>query len=79
MRDERDQLIVELSDIIGAEPLERSNGLVDVEAGGIAVVIATSPTEIEVGIMDNGQMGLSIKKRAELYSLCKRRQNWGRW
>lgn len=61
MRDERDQLISELSLIIGAEVVDREHGLVDVEAAGIAVVISTSPTELEVGVMENGNLGISIK------------------
>lgn len=61
LRDERDQLITELSEIIGVSSYERENGVVDVEAGGIAVVIATRATEIETGIMDDGSLGLTIK------------------
>ncbi len=60
LRDERDQLITELSEIVGVEIVERDNGVFDVEAGGIAVVIGTSPTELEVGTTDDGSMGLSI-------------------
>jgi flagellar hook-associated protein FlgK len=61
LRDERDQLISDLSEIIGVSSYERENGVVDVEAGGIAVVIATRATEIETGIMDDGSLGLTIK------------------
>jgi flagellar hook-associated protein FlgK len=61
LRDERDQLISELSEIIGVSVIERDNGVVDVEAGGIAVVIATRATELESGIMDDGSLGLTIK------------------
>ncbi len=61
LRDERDQLITELSEIIGVSVFERDNGVVDVEAGGIAVVIATRATELETGIMDDGSLGLTVK------------------
>ncbi len=61
LRDERDQLISELSEIIGVNSYERDNGVVDIEAGGIAVVIATKATELESGIMDDGSLGLTIK------------------
>ncbi len=61
LQDERDQLITELSDIIGVDTLERDSGVVDVTAGGIAVVIATIPTEIEVGTTSDGSLGISIK------------------
>jgi len=61
LRDERDQLISELSEIVSVSVLERDNGVVDVEAGGIAVVIATRATELESGIMDDGSLGLTIK------------------
>jgi flagellar hook-associated protein 1 FlgK len=61
LRDQRDQLISQLSEIIGVSTVERDNGVVDVEAGGIAVVIATKATELESGITDDGSLGLSIK------------------
>lgn len=61
LRDERDQLITELSEIVGVNTYERDNGVMDVEAGGIAVVIATRPTEIEAGLTDDGSLGLTIK------------------
>jgi flagellar hook-associated protein 1 FlgK len=61
LRDERDQLISELSEIIGVSVVERDNGVIDVEAGGIAVVIGTMATELETGIMDDGSLGLSVK------------------
>ncbi|MFA5423893.1 MAG: hypothetical protein WC374_08555, partial [Phycisphaerae bacterium] len=61
LRDERDQLITELSEIVGVNTYERDNGVVDVEAGGIAVVIATRATEIEAGVTDDGSLGLTIK------------------
>jgi flagellar hook-associated protein 1 FlgK len=60
LRDERDQLITELSKILGVEVVEREYGVVDVEAGGIAVVIGTSPTELEIGTTQDGSMGLGI-------------------
>lgn len=60
LRDERDQLVAELSEILEVEVVERSHGVVDVEAGGIAVVIGTNPNEIEVGTTQEGSMGLGI-------------------
>ncbi|MBN1796314.1 MAG: flagellar hook-associated protein FlgK [Sedimentisphaerales bacterium] len=61
LRDERDQLVTRLGEIIGVSVYQRDYGVIDVEAGGIAIIIGTSPTEIEVATTDSGRMGLSIK------------------
>jgi flagellar hook-associated protein 1 FlgK len=61
LRDQRDQLVSELSKIIGVKTVERGNGVVDVEAGGIAVVIGTRATDLEIGTTDDGSLGLTIK------------------
>lgn len=60
LRDERDQLVAELSAIVGVDIVERAYGVVDVEAGGVAVVIGTSATELEIGTTQDGSMGLGI-------------------
>ncbi|MFA5552995.1 MAG: flagellar hook-associated protein FlgK [Phycisphaerae bacterium] len=61
LRDHRDQLITQLSEIIGVQTIERRNGVVDVEAGGIAVVIGTSYSSLEAGIMEEGGLGITIQ------------------
>jgi len=60
LRDQRDQCITELSELIGVETLAREYGVVDVTAGGISVVTGTSVTELEVGLDENSKLGISV-------------------
>jgi len=60
LRDQRDQRIKELSGLIGVQTQARENGVVDVTAGGIAVVTGTSCNELEVGLRDDGSLGIAI-------------------
>ena len=60
LRDKRDQYITELSGFIGVETLSREYGVVDVTAGGIPVVIGASAIELEVGLNENDELGISI-------------------
>jgi flagellar hook-associated protein 1 FlgK len=60
LRDQRDQYITELSELVGVETQRREYGVVDVVAGGIAVVISASATELEVGLEGDGSLGIGI-------------------
>ena len=60
LRDQRDQYISELSKIISVETVAREYGIVDVSANGIPVVIHTSSYEMEVGITENQELGVTI-------------------
>jgi len=60
LRDKRDRYITELSGFIGVETLSREYGVVDVTAGGIPVVIGASATELEAGLNENDELGISI-------------------
>ncbi|MHC4500299.1 MAG: flagellar hook-associated protein FlgK, partial [Planctomycetota bacterium] len=60
LRDQRDQCIAELSELIGVETLARDYGVVDVTAGGISVVTGASVNELEVGLDENGNLGISV-------------------
>ncbi len=60
LRDQRDQRIAELSKLISVQTVSRENGVVDVIAGGIPVVMGTSTIELEVGLNDAGKLGFGV-------------------
>lgn len=60
LRDKRDQRIAELAELIGVETVQREYGVVDVSAGGIGVVIGTSAVELELGLVGDGGLGITI-------------------
>jgi flagellar hook-associated protein 1 FlgK len=59
LRDQRDHLINDLGQLIGVETQARENGVVDVTAGGVPVVMGASTIELEVGLNDEGLLGIS--------------------
>jgi len=61
LRDQRDQLIVDLSKLVGVETQEHEFGVVYVNAGGMPVVTDTTSINIEVGLTSatGGSMGVS--------------------
>ena len=64
LRDQRDQYISELSKLINIEIEPRDYGIVDVSASGIPVVVNTSAFELEVGITENLELGITIADEA---------------
>ncbi len=60
LRDQRDQCIAELSELISVETQAREFGVVDVTAGGIFVVAGSSATELETGLDEDGNLGITI-------------------
>ena len=60
LRDQRDQRVTELSKLISVQTLSRENGVVDIVAGGIPVVMGTSSVELEVGLNDAGELGFGV-------------------
>ncbi|HUS71974.1 MAG TPA: flagellar hook-associated protein FlgK [Sedimentisphaerales bacterium] len=58
--DQRDQSITELSELINIETQNREYGVVDVSAAGIPVVTSTSASGFEVGLNEDGELGISI-------------------
>jgi len=60
LRDQRDQNITELSELISVQTLEREYGVIDVAAGGIPVVVGSSASELDVGLNTNGELGITI-------------------
>ena len=60
LRDQRDQCISELSELIGVETQAREYGVVDVSIGGIGVVSGSSVTELEVGLNENNCLAITV-------------------
>ena len=60
LKDQRDQCIVELSKLINVETESRDYGVVDVSTNGIPLVVRTSVFELEVGIKENLDLGITV-------------------
>ncbi len=60
LRDQRDQLINELSTLIAIETQDREYGVVDVSIAGLPAVVGTATAELEVGLREQGMLGLSM-------------------
>jgi len=60
LRDQRDQCITELSKLINVETESREYGVVDISTNGIPLVVSTSAFELEVGIKDNLELGITV-------------------
>jgi flagellar hook-associated protein 1 FlgK len=59
LRDQRDQCITSLSKLIGVETCDREYGVVDVTVAGIPVVMGSCATELEVGLEQEGKLGIT--------------------
>ncbi len=59
LRDQRDQLLVELAELARIETRSREYGVVDVNIGGISVVSSTIATDLEVGLQEDLSLGIS--------------------
>lgn len=57
--DQRDQCVIELSELIGIETQTREHGVVDVSIGPIPVVVGSTIIELEVGLDENNRLGIS--------------------
>lgn len=60
LRDQRDQCIAELSKLISVETESREYGVVDISTSGIPVVVSTSAFELEVGLNENLELGITV-------------------
>ena len=60
LRDQRDQLINDLSELIAVETQEREYGVVDVSVAGLLGVVGATAAELEVGLSEQGMLGISI-------------------
>lgn len=53
--DQRDKLITELSQVIGIRTVARDNGMVDIVASDISLVIGSQTTDVELGMVNDGE------------------------
>jgi flagellar hook-associated protein 1 FlgK len=60
MRDQRDQCISELSELIGVQTVSREYGVVDINAGRISLVVGIHVNELEKDFDENGNLGINI-------------------
>lgn len=58
--DQRDQYISELSELIGVQTISMDDGVVNVIAGGIAVVIGSTSLDLESGLDSSNDLGIRI-------------------
>jgi len=63
-KDQRDQLISELSQWVDIETQQRNDGVIDVSVTGIPVASGVTTFDLEVGLRDNLDLGLSIAGRS---------------
>ncbi|MDH4241806.1 MAG: flagellar hook-associated protein FlgK [Phycisphaerae bacterium] len=60
LRDQRDQCITELSELINVDTQVKDYGVVNVSVAGIPVVTSSIQTELEVGLRPDGKLGISV-------------------
>jgi len=60
LRDQRDQCITELSQLVGIETKIREFGVVDVYVAGTPVVIGASSIDLEAGLKSADKLGISV-------------------
>ncbi|MCH7555864.1 MAG: flagellar hook-associated protein FlgK [Planctomycetes bacterium] len=60
LRDQRDQSITELSELVGIETQARQYGVIDVYVAGTSVVIGATAIDLEVGLKEEGKLGISV-------------------
>jgi flagellar hook-associated protein FlgK len=60
LRDQRDKCISDLSELVGIQTQSRESGVVDVTIAGIPVVVGSSAFELETGLDEDGNLGISI-------------------
>lgn len=53
--DQRDALITELGRLIGIRTVARDNGMVDIIASDVSIVVGSEVTGLEIGMVNNGQ------------------------
>jgi len=68
LRDQRDQAIKELSELMTVETQERRFGAVDVNIAGFPAVSTASAMELEVGFDESGQLGIAAAGAGNYYA-----------
>ncbi len=59
LKDQRDQLIKNLSELSAVEIQQRAYGVVDVSIGSVPIVMATTTIELEAGLQTEGALGIT--------------------
>jgi flagellar hook-associated protein 1 FlgK len=57
--DQRDQLINQLSQLVGVQTQQRDFGVVDVDINGIPIVMGTTTMQLETGLNSDGLLGIT--------------------
>ncbi|TFG50859.1 MAG: hypothetical protein E4H40_00400 [Candidatus Brocadiia bacterium] len=60
LRDQRDQYITKLSQLIDVETNNQKHGVVNVIVSGIPVVVGASSTQLAVGTTENNKLGVAV-------------------
>ena len=60
LRDQRDQYITELSELISVKTMDREYGVVDLSVGGMHMITGESYSLLEAGTLEGGDVGISI-------------------
>jgi len=59
LRDQRDQFINQLSELVAVETQQRDFGVVDVAVGGVSIVMGADTVQIEAGLNSEGLLGMT--------------------
>ncbi len=66
LKDQRDQTIVELSELAGVRTQARDHGVVDVTVAGLPLVMGMFSTDLTSDFDSDGKLGISLKDAASL-------------
>ncbi len=68
LSDQRDQCIAKLSKLVNVETISRDHGVTDVSIEGIPICSGISSLELEVGLDENGMLGITIAGESNYYT-----------
>ena len=68
LRDQRDQCIAELSELVDVQTLPRDYGVVDISVAGIPVITGTATVELAVGYQDENVLGITVVGESNYYT-----------
>ena len=68
LRDQRDQCIAELSELVDVQTLSRDYGVVDISVAGIPVITGTATVELAVGYQDENVLGITVVGESNYYT-----------
>ena len=60
LRDQRDQCIAEISELINVDVQTRDNGMIDLSVSSMPVVTGTSAIELRTGLTEDGELGIGM-------------------